>query len=119
MFVIGNPYLRASTVKSYGGGTGLARPPGGGARRSTIPPRKHAVQLTPEGFLGLDGSCVVPTAPILDAESRRFNRQDAAWLATWLFFLAMLALLPPPLALLKQVIILAIRIVQGLETRII
>jgi len=78
-----------------------------------------AVQLTPEGFLGLDGSCVAPAPPILDAESRRFNRQDAAWLAIWLVFLAGLAALPPRLEWHKQVILLAIGIVQLLETKII
>jgi len=97
----------------------LARPPGGDTRRCTTPREEAAVQLTPEGFLGLDGSCVVPTAPILDAESRRFNRQDAAWLAIWLVFLAGLAALPPRLEWHKQVILLAIGIVQVLETKII
>jgi len=67
----------------------------------------------------LDGSCVVHAPPILDAESRRFNRQDAAWLAIWLVFLAGLAALPPRLEWHKQVIILAIGIVQVLETKII
>jgi len=62
---------------------------------------------------------VVPTASILDAESRRFNRQDAAWLAIWLVFLAGLAALPPRLEWHKQVILLAIGIVQVLETKII
>src|SRR5258708_37310527 len=81
--------------------------------------KEAAVQLTREGFLGLDGSCVVPTASILDAESRRFNRQDAAWLAIWLVFLAGLAALPPRLEWHKQVILLAIGIVQVLETKII
>jgi two-component system, NtrC family, sensor histidine kinase HydH len=81
--------------------------------------RKPAVQLTPGGFLRLDGSCVAPAPPILDAESRRFNRQDAAWLAIWLVFLAGLAALPPRLEWHKQVILLAIGIVQLLETKII
>jgi two-component system, NtrC family, sensor histidine kinase HydH len=67
----------------------------------------------------LDGSCVAPAPPILDAESRRFNRQDAAWLAIWLVFLAGLAALPPRLEWHKQVILLAIGIVQLLETMII
>jgi signal transduction histidine kinase len=75
--------------------------------------------LTPEGFLGLDGSCVASAPPIFDAESRRFNRQDAAWLAIWLVFLAGLAALPPRLEWHKQVILLAIGIVQMLETKII
>jgi len=34
---------------------------------------------------------VAPASPILDAESRRFNRQDAVWLAIWLVFLVGLA----------------------------
>jgi len=89
------------------------------ARRSTTPQEEAAIQLTPEGFLGLDGSCVAPAPPILDAESRRFNRQDAAWLAIWLVFLAGLAALPPRLEWHKQVILLAIGIVQLLETKII
>ncbi len=98
----------------------VSRPSAGrGARRSTTPRGEAAVQLTREGFLGLDGSCVVPAAPILDAESRRFNRQDAAWLAIWLVFLAGLAALPPRLEWHKQVILLAIGIVQVLETKII
>ena len=109
MFVIGNPYVRS----------GVSLTPGGGARRSTTPREEAAVRLTREGFLGLDGSCVVPTPPILDAESRRFNRQDAAWLAIWLVFLALLAALPPRLEWHKQVILLAIGIVQLLETKII
>jgi len=67
----------------------------------------------------LDGSCVAPTPPILDADSRRFNRLDAVWLTIWLLFLAGLALLPPRLEWHKQVIILAIGIVQVLETRLI
>src|SRR5260370_22774442 len=83
------------------------------------PGRGAAVQLTPEGFLRLDGSCVAPTPPILDADSRRFNRLDAVWLTIWLLFLARLALLPPRLEWHKQVIILAIGIVQVLETRLI
>jgi signal transduction histidine kinase len=81
--------------------------------------KEAAVQLTPEGFLGLDGSCVVSVPPIFDAESRRFTRLDAAWLAIWLVFLAGLAMLPPRLEWHKQVILLAIGIVQVLETKII
>ncbi len=120
MFVIGNAYVRRSYCardESYGGGTGVS--PGCRAGTPGAPSEEAAVQLTPEGFLGLDGSCVVPTAPILDAESRRFNRQDAAWLAIWLVFLAGLAALPPRLEWHKQVILLAIGIVQVLETKII
>ncbi len=83
------------------------------------PSEEATVQLTPRAFLGLDGSCVVPAPPILAAESRRFNRQDAVWLAIWLVFLAGLAALPPRLEWHKQVILLAIGIVQLLETKII
>src|ERR1700731_5467139 len=78
-----------------------------------------AVQLTREAFVRLDGSCVAPAPPILDAESRRFNRQDAAWLAIWLLFLAGLAALPPRLEWHKQVILLAIGIVQVPATKLI
>ena len=78
-----------------------------------------AVQLTPEGFLRLDGSCVAPAPPILDPESRRFNRLDAVWLTIWLLFLAGLAVLPPQFEWHKQLILLAIGIVQLLETRLI
>jgi signal transduction histidine kinase len=67
----------------------------------------------------LDGSCVVPASPILDPDSRRFNRLDAAWLAIWLIFLAILSVLPPLFEWHKQVILLAIGIVQLLETRIV
>ena len=62
---------------------------------------------------------MAPAPPILDAESRRFNRLDAAWLAIWLIFLAILAVLPPLLEWHKQLILLAIGIVQLLETRLI
>jgi signal transduction histidine kinase len=78
-----------------------------------------ALQLTREGVLRLDGSCVAPALPILDPESRRFNRLDAAWLTIWLLFLAILAVLPPLFEWHKQVILLAIGIVQLLETRLI
>src|SRR6202140_4830377 len=44
---------------------------------------------------------------------------EAAWLAIWLVFLAGLAALPPRLEWHKQVILLAIGIVQVLETKII
>jgi signal transduction histidine kinase len=57
--------------------------------------------------------------PILDADSRRFNRLDAAWLTIWLLFLAGLAVLPPQFEWHKQLILLAIGIVQLLETRLI
>ena len=75
--------------------------------------------LTPEGLLGLDGWCVVPAPSISDPESRRFSRLDAAWLTIWLLFLAGLAVLPPQFEWHKQVILLAIGIVQWLETRLI
>jgi two-component system sensor histidine kinase HydH len=75
--------------------------------------------LTPEGFLRLDGSCVAPAPPIFDPESRRLSRLDAVWLTIWLLFLAGLALLPPQLEWHKQLILLAIGIVQLLETKLI
>jgi two-component system, NtrC family, sensor histidine kinase HydH len=81
--------------------------------------QEAALQLTPHPFLRLDGSCVSTAPTILDPESRRFNRLDAAWLAIWLIFLGVLALLPPELEWHKQVILLAIGIVQLLETRIV
>ncbi len=56
---------------------------------------------------------------IVDAESRRFNRLDAVWLAIWLIFLAGLAVLPPQFEWHKQLILLAIGIVQLLESRLI
>ncbi len=78
-----------------------------------------AVQLTPGAFLRLDGSCVAPAPPIFDPESRRLSRLDAAWLAIWLIFLAILAVLPPLFEWHKQLILLAIGIVQVLEPRLI
>jgi two-component system sensor histidine kinase HydH len=62
---------------------------------------------------------VPPALPILDPDSRKFNRVDAVWLAIWLVFLAILAALPPELEWHKQVILLAIGIVQVLEARVI
>jgi len=62
---------------------------------------------------------VAPAPPILDAESRRFNRLDAAWLTIWLLFLAGLAVLPPQFEWHKQLILLAIGILQLLETRLV
>src|SRR6202048_371944 len=112
MFVIGNPYARSGVSLTAGRG----RP---ALHNSATPQEEAVVQLTREGFVRLDGSCVAPAPPILDAESRRFNRQDAAWLAIWLVFLAGLAALPPRLEWHKQVILLAIGIVQLLETKII
>jgi two-component system sensor histidine kinase HydH len=93
MLVIGNPYVRSQ--------------------------QEAAVQLTPEGFLRLDGSCVALTPPIFDPESRRFTRLDAAWLTIWLLFLSGLAVLPPQLEWQKQLTLLAIGIVQLLEPRLI
>ncbi len=82
-------------------------------------PAQAPLQLTPEPFLRLDGSYVTSTPTIVDPESRRFNRLDAAWLAIWLIFLAVLALLPPQFEWHKQVILLAIGMVQLLETKLV
>ncbi len=57
--------------------------------------------------------------PILDPDSRRLNRLDAVWLTIWLIFLAGLALLPPEFEWHKQLILLAIGIVQLSETKLI
>jgi len=81
--------------------------------------REAAFQLTPGGFLRLDGSCVAPAPTILDPESRRFSRLDAAWLTIWLLFLVGLAVLPPQFEWHKQLILLAIGVVQLLETKLI
>jgi two-component system, NtrC family, sensor histidine kinase HydH len=62
---------------------------------------------------------VAPAPAILDPELRRFNRLDAAWLAIWLICLAILAVLPPLFEWHKQLILLAIGVVQLLETRLI
>ena len=75
-------------------------------------------QLTPEAFVRLDG-CVAPVPTISDPDARRFSRLDAVWLTIWLLFLAMLAVLPPLLEWHKQVILLAIGVVQLLENKII
>jgi two-component system, NtrC family, sensor histidine kinase HydH len=75
--------------------------------------------LTPKAFLRLDGSCVASALPILDPDSRRFNRLDAVWLTIWLVALVILAVLPPLFEWHKQLILLAIGIVQLLESRII
>jgi two-component system, NtrC family, sensor histidine kinase HydH len=72
-------------------------------------------ELTPEGLLGLDKRCVAPAPPISDAESRRFNRLDALWL----LFLAGLAALPPRWEIHKQLILVAIGVVQLLEAALI
>jgi signal transduction histidine kinase len=66
----------------------------------------------------LDGA-VPPELPIPDPESKRFSRLDAAWLAIWLIFLAFLAVLPPFFEWHKQLILLAIGVVQLLESRLI
>src|ERR1700677_3239041 len=56
---------------------------------------------------------------IADTQSRRFNRLDAVWLAILVIFLAGLAVLPPQFEWHKQLILLAIGIVQLLESRLI
>jgi len=58
---------------------------------------------------------VAPVSSIADPESRRFNRLDVIWL----LFLAGLAALPPRWELHKQLILLAIGVVQLLEGRLI
>src|ERR1700682_3069167 len=70
-------------------------------------------------FLRLDGSCVSSANPTIDLDSRRFNRLDAVWLTIWLLFLVGLALLPPQFEWHKQLILIAIGIVQVLENRLI
>lgn len=67
----------------------------------------------------LDGSCVAPVLSILDPDSRRLSRLDAVWLTIWLIFLGLLAVLPPQFEWHKQFILLAIGIVQWLESRMI
>jgi len=62
---------------------------------------------------------VASAPPILDRDSRRFNRLDAVWLTIWLLFLVILAVLPPLLEWHKQLILLAIGVVQVLETKLI
>ena len=61
----------------------------------------------------------MPTPAIYDPDSRRLSRLDALWLAIWLLFLAGLAVLPPQFEWHKQLIILAIGVVQLFETRLI
>ncbi len=75
--------------------------------------------MTGEGVLGLDGSSLESTPPIFDPDARRFTRVDALWLTIWLAFLVVLAALPPELEWHKQVILLAIGIVQLLESRLV
>jgi len=89
------------------------------APASPLVSEEAALQLTREGLLRLDGSCVAPAPPIFDPESRRLNRLDAAWLTIWLLFLAGLAVLPPEFEWHKQLILLAIGIVQLLEAKLI
>jgi two-component system, NtrC family, sensor histidine kinase HydH len=60
-----------------------------------------------------------PVPTIVDPDSRRLNRLDAVWLSIWLIFLAGLAVLPPQFEWHKQLILLAIGIVQLLENRIV
>ena len=60
-----------------------------------------------------------PVPTIVDPDSRRLNRLDAVWLSIWLIFLAGLAVLPPQFEWHKQLILLAIGIVQLLESRIV
>src|SRR5580704_4791198 len=61
----------------------------------------------------------MPVPDIVDPDSRRFNRVDAAWLTIWILFLVGLAVLPPQLEWHKQVILLAIGIVQLSENKLI
>ncbi len=92
---------------------------GSSALRLRVDDSFGAMRLTPAAFVGLDGSCV-PSAPkLLDPEARRLNRLDAVWLTIWLIFLAGLAVLPPQFEWHKQLILLAIGLVQLLETRLI
>jgi two-component system, NtrC family, sensor histidine kinase HydH len=62
---------------------------------------------------------VARSLSIVDPDSGRFTRLDAAWLAIWLIFLAGLAVLPPQFEWHKQLILLAIGIVQLLEPKLI
>ena len=120
MRVIGNPYVQNWCRDHAMSGPlegGASRPSAGGDARHHA--EEAAIRLTPEGFLRLDGSCVALTAPILDPDSRRLSRLDAAWLTIWLLFLIGLAVLPPQLEWHKQLILLAIGIVQLLETKLI
>jgi two-component system, NtrC family, sensor histidine kinase HydH len=62
---------------------------------------------------------VSSATPTIDADLQRFNRLDAVWLTIWLLFLAVLALLPPQFEWHKQLILVAIGIVQVMENRLI
>ena len=79
---------------------------------STLGPPIATSELTAEGLLGLDKSCVDAAPPISAAGSRRFSRVDVVWL----LFLAGLAGLPPWWELHKQFILFAIGVVQLLES---
>ncbi len=59
----------------------------------------------------MDGSCVPPVSPIPEAEPRHFDWLDVVWFV----FLLGLAALPPRWEWHKQVILLAIGVVQLLE----
>jgi two-component system, NtrC family, sensor histidine kinase HydH len=61
----------------------------------------------------------MPTSAIFDPDSRRLSRLDALWLAIWLLFLVGLAVLPPQLEWHKQLILVAIGVVQLLESKMI
>ena len=67
--------------------------------------------MTREALLRLDGSCVAPQPSIPEAGPRRFSWLDALWL----LFLVGLAVLPPRGEWHKQVILVAIGVVQLLE----
>ena len=67
--------------------------------------------LTPEPVLRLDGCCVVLPPDISDPQSRRFNRLDLVWI----LFLIGLAVIPPRAEIHKQLILVAIGMVQLLE----
>ncbi len=71
--------------------------------------------MTATVLLRLDGSYVAPAHPIPEAGPRRFSWLDAVWL----LILVGLALLPPRWEWHKQVILVAIGIVQLLEGRLI
>jgi len=129
MLAIGNPYVRVSPAQIFNRERRetqrkLVSPvflcaPCGNRLVWEAASTAGCCRLTAKAFLRLDGSCVVPALPILDPDSRKFSRLDAAWLAIWLIFLLGLALLPPQLEWHKQLILLAIGIVQLLESRLI
>ncbi len=90
-----------------------------GRRWSVAVPALSSRLIDASGLLRLDGSCVAPEFSILDPDSRRLSRLDAVWLTIWLLFLAGLAVLPPQFEWHKQLIILAIGLVQLFETKLI